>query len=138
MTMPAEVTSDAAWDRLNTTLRVMYRDVDDLYQRITEPEADEETPQPEETEPVSDLDAEYQTEADDRAAENSEALSVASDVISSLLLLREEEPERSEAEADDRAAEYADEERERLDAETDGRLDGDYDTDVYDDPGLED
>jgi len=101
MTMPAEVTSDAAWDRLNTTLRVMYRDVDDLYQRITEPEADEET-EPKETNPVSDPNAEY------------------------------------EAEADARAAEYADEERVRLDAETDGRLDGDYDTDVYDDPGLED
>lgn len=102
MTMPAEVTSDAAWDRLNTILRAMHRDVDDLYQRITEPEAAEETPQLEESEPVSDLDAEY------------------------------------EADADDRAAEYADEERERLDAETDGRLDGDYDTDVYDEPGLED
>jgi hypothetical protein len=102
MTMPAEVTSDAAWDRLTTILRAMYRDVDELYQRITEPEADEEEPQPEETEPVSDLDPEYGTEADDRAAE------------------------------------YADEERVRLDAETDGRLDGDYDTDVYDDPGLED
>jgi hypothetical protein len=102
MTMPAEVTSDAAWDRLTTVLRAMYRDADDLYQRITEPEADEEAPQPEENEPVSDLDAEYDTEANNRAAE------------------------------------YADEERERLDAETDGRLDGDYDTDVYDDPGLED
>ena len=102
MTMPAEVTSDAAWDRLNTVLRAMYRDVDDLYQRITEPEVDEETPQPEETEPVSDPDLEYGTEADNRAAE------------------------------------YADEERVRLDAETDGRLDGDYDTDVYDDPRLED
>lgn len=102
MTMPAEVTSDAAWDRLTTILRAMYRDVDQLYQRITEPEADEQTPQPEESEPVSDLDAEYDTETNDRAAE------------------------------------YADEERERLDAETDGRLDGDYDTDIYDDPGLED
>ena len=98
MTMPAEVTSDAAWDRLNTTLRAMYRDVDDLYQRITAPEPDEETPQPEETEPMSDLDAEHDTEAHDRAAE------------------------------------YADEERERLDAETDG----DYDNDVDDDLGLED
>ena len=102
MTMPAEVTSDAAWDRLTTVLRAMYHDVDELYQRITEPEADEQTRQPEETDPVSDLDAEYETETNDRAAE------------------------------------YADEERERLDAETDGRLDGDYDTDVYDDPGLED
>ncbi|MFI7598224.1 hypothetical protein [Actinoplanes sp. NPDC049681] len=101
MTMPAEVTSDAAWDRLNTVLRAMYRDVDDLYQRITDPEADERTPQPEETEPVSDLDAEY------------------------------------DAEDHYRAAEYADEERERLDGETDGRLDGDYDPDIYDDPGLE-
>ena len=100
MTMPAEVTSDTAWERFTTVLRAMYRDVDDLYQRITEPEADEETPQPEENEPVSDLDAEY--------------------------------------DADDRAAEYADEERVRLDAETDGRLDGDYDTDIYDEPGLED
>ena len=102
MTMPAAVTSDAAWDRLNTVLRVLYRDVDELHQRITEPEADEETPQSEEVEPVSDLNAEFETDADNRAAE------------------------------------YADEERERLDAETDGRLDGDYDTDVYDDPGLED
>ncbi|GLZ00832.1 hypothetical protein [Actinoplanes sp. NBRC 103695] len=102
MTMPAEVTSDNAWDRLTTVLRAMYRDVDELYERITDSEADEPSPQPEETEPVSDLDAEYDTEAHDRAAE------------------------------------YADEERERLDAETDGRLDGDYDTDVYDNPGLED
>ena len=101
MTMPAEVTSDAAWDRLNTTLRAIYGDVDDLYQRITEPEADEET-ESKETNPVSEPNAEY------------------------------------EAEVGDRAAEYADEERVRLDAETDGRLDGDYDTDVYDDPGLED
>lgn len=102
MTMPAEVTSDASWDRLTTMLRAMYRDVDQLYQRITEPEADEETPQPEENEPVSDLDAEYDTTANDRAAE------------------------------------YADEERVRLDAETGGRLDGDYDTDVDDEPDLED
>ncbi|WP_199514282.1 hypothetical protein [Nucisporomicrobium flavum] len=102
MTMPAEVTSDAAWDRLTTVLRAMYRDVDDLYQRISEPEADEETPQPEETAPVSDLDAQYEIDAADRAAE------------------------------------YADVERERLDAETDGRLDGDYDIDAYDEPGLED
>jgi hypothetical protein len=69
MTMPAEVTTDTAWDRFTTVLRAMYRDVDELYQRITEPEADEETPQPEEAEPVSDLDPEYGTEADDRAAE---------------------------------------------------------------------
>lgn len=133
MTVPAEVTSDAAWDRLTTVLRAMYRDVDDLYLRITEPEPDEQTPQTEETEPMTDLDAEYEAEADDRAAENLEALSVASDVISSLLLLREEEPVPSETEA----AEYADEQRERLDAETDGRLDGDYDIDVHDEPDLE-
>ncbi len=69
MTMPAEVTSDAAWDRLTTILRAMYRDVDQLYQRITEPEADEQTPQPEDNEPASDLDAEHDTEADNRAAE---------------------------------------------------------------------
>ena len=69
MTMPADVTSDIAWDRLNTISRAMYRDVDNLYQRITEPETDQETPQPEETEPVSDLDAAYDTDADDRAAE---------------------------------------------------------------------
>ncbi|WP_199515710.1 hypothetical protein [Nucisporomicrobium flavum] len=130
MTMPAEVTSDNAWDRLTTVLRAMHRDADELYQRITEPETDEQTPQPEETETVSDVDAEHQTEA--------EALSVASNLISSLLYLRGQEPARSEAEADDRAAEYADEERARLDAETDGRLDGDYDTDAYDEPGLED
>ncbi|MCM4083903.1 hypothetical protein [Paractinoplanes hotanensis] len=99
MTMPAEVTSDAAWDRLTTLLRAMYGDVDALYQRITEPEADEET-KPEETNPVSDPNAEY--------------------------------------EAEGRAAEYTDEQRQRLDAETDGRLDGDYDTDVDDEPNLGD
>ncbi|MFG1995205.1 hypothetical protein ACGFJ7_35050 [Actinoplanes sp. NPDC048988] len=69
MTMPAEVTSDAAWDRLNTVLRAMYGDIDGLYQRITDPETDEQTPQLEETGPVSDLDAEYDAEANDRAAE---------------------------------------------------------------------
>jgi hypothetical protein len=101
MTMPAEITSDASWDRLNTILRAMYHDVDELYQRITEPESDEEA-QPQETTPVSDPTADY------------------------------------DAETSHRAAEYADEELVRLDAETDGRLDGDYDPDVYDEPGLED
>ena len=99
MTMPADITSDAAWDRLPSVLRAMYRDVEELYLRITEPEDDEETPQTEKGEPV---DADHQIDADDRAAE------------------------------------YADEQRDRLDAETDGRLDGDYDTDADDEPGLED
>jgi hypothetical protein len=102
MTMPADVTSDAAWDRLNIILRVMYRDVDNLYRRVTEPEADGGIPHPEETGSVRDLNGEHQTEVDDRAAE------------------------------------YADEQRERFDAESDGRLDGDYDSDLYDEPGLGD
>lgn len=101
MTMPADITSDAAWDRLTTVLRAIYRDIDTLYQRITAPDAAEEPPQPEETDLVSDRDAAYGTGADDRAAE------------------------------------YDDEQRERLDAETDGHLDGDYDTDVDDAPDLD-
>ncbi|MEU7906423.1 hypothetical protein [Actinoplanes sp. NPDC049118] len=102
MTMPAEVTSATDWDRLVTTLRAQYGDIDDLYQRITDPEADEQQ-EPEEDDIMTDpyTDAERQ------------------------------------AEVDDRAAEYADEERVRLDAETDGRVDGDYDIDPYDEPGLD-
>jgi hypothetical protein len=107
MTMPAEVTTDAAWDRLITTLRAQYRYIDDLYQHITEPEPDaDENDEPEERQPVTDPDM-YPEDADDRAA-------------------------------DDRAAIEEDERRVRVDAETDGRLDGDYDIDAYDEPGLED
>lgn len=103
MTMPAEVTSDAAWDRLITTLRAQYADIDELYQRITDPdtEADEQNTA-RETELMTDRDAGYGPEADDRAAELDE------------------------------------QERVRLDAETDGQLDGDYDIAPYDEPGLED
>ena len=66
MTMPAEITTDASWDRLNAILRAMYRDADSLYQRITDPEADEEL-ELEETDAVSDPNAAY--EIDDRDAE---------------------------------------------------------------------
>jgi hypothetical protein len=73
MTMPAEVTSDAAWDRLVTALRAQYRQVDDLYQRITEPEADDQQT-PQEKEPMTDPSTYphrgYDPDADDpRAAE---------------------------------------------------------------------
>lgn len=104
MTMPAEVTTDAAWERLIATLRAQYDDIDGLYQRITEPEADED--EPEEKEPVTDP---------------------------NIYPYRGYDPD-----ANDRAAELEEEERVRLDAETDGRLDGDYDIDPDDEPGLED
>jgi len=136
MTMPAEVTSAADWDRLVATLRAQYGQIDELYQRITDPGDDADEPDTSEEEPMADPSTYpypgYDPAADEQDAEARAALSVASSVLSSLLLQREADGARSEGTADDRAAEYADEERERLDAETDGRLDGDYDLDVED------
>jgi hypothetical protein len=55
MTMPAEITSDASWDRLIVTLRTQYADIDELYQSITEPDLDVgETDTPEGKQPMPD------------------------------------------------------------------------------------
>ena len=105
MTMPAEVTSDAAWDRLVVTLRAQYRDIDDLVLRITEPREEDGEPDTTEEELVAELDT-YPFPDDDWGA-------------------------------DHRAAELEQERRVRLDAETDGELDGDCDREPYDEPGLE-
>jgi hypothetical protein len=99
MTMPAEITSDNSWDRLIVTLRTQYADIDELYQRITEPGDADEPDTFEGTEPMPD-------------------------------------PDTYPYRGYDPDAELDDEQRVRLDAETDGRLDGDYDLDPADEPDL--
>lgn len=107
MTMPADITTEASWDRLIYALRAQYDQVDDLYQRITAPEEDaDEQKKPERKEP-----------------EMEEPMP---------------DPRTYPHPGYDRDAELEREEQERRDAETDGRLDGDYDIDPYDAPGLED
>jgi hypothetical protein len=74
MTMPAEVSSAADWDRLVATLRAQYAQVDELYQRITDPGDDADEPDPtSEEEPMADPSTYpypgYDPDADDRSAE---------------------------------------------------------------------
>lgn len=100
MTMPADVTTAYDWDRLVLLLRALYRQVDQLYQRITDPELEDANRDAKE-DTVTDPDRDYDA---DTAA---------------------------------RDAELEQERLDRLDYETDGRLDGDYDRDEYDEPGLD-
>lgn len=103
MTMPADITSDTAWDRLLISLRAQYRDIDRLYHHVTDTKETTDKPRtPREAEPMAEH--RFYPFFDN----------------------------------DDRTAELEQEERTRLDAETDGRLDGDYDTDPINEPGLED
>lgn len=80
MTMPAEVTSAADWDRLVATLRAQYAQIDELYQRITDPGDDADEPDTSQEEPMADPSTYpypgYDPAADDRAAklENDERL----------------------------------------------------------------
>lgn len=68
MSQPAPVTTELDWDRLNGTLRLIGKDINNLYQRVTreeEPEIDSETTE----EPVPD--PEYQLDpADDPDAQH--------------------------------------------------------------------
>ncbi|BEL12849.1 hypothetical protein Q0Z83_110400 [Actinoplanes sichuanensis] len=68
MSQPAPVTTELDWDRLNGTLRLIGRDINNLYQRISgdeEPETDPETtedivPEPEyELDPADDTDTQH-------------------------------------------------------------------------------
>ncbi|MEV6848845.1 hypothetical protein [Actinoplanes sp. NPDC051411] len=74
MTMPAEITSDQAWDRLVVASRAQFHGINDLYHRIAEPDA--RTDQPiitEGMEPMTDPTLYpypgYDPGADQRAAE---------------------------------------------------------------------
>jgi hypothetical protein len=101
MTQPAEITSRADWELLRTNLREVYEQIDDLYQRITDPGDDDAEKRDEKEDPVPDQDLDP-------------------------------------ADGPDVQAEEEDERQRRLDHETDGVLDGDYDPEVYDEPGVED
>ena len=68
MSQPAPVTTELDWDRLNSTLRLIGKDINNLYQRITgdeDPEPDPETtedivPEPEyDLDPADDPDTQY-------------------------------------------------------------------------------
>jgi hypothetical protein len=59
MSQPAPVTTEVDWDRLNGTLRLIGKDINNLYQRIAgeeEPETDSETAEETVPDPEYDLD----------------------------------------------------------------------------------
>ncbi|MFF5291846.1 hypothetical protein [Paractinoplanes globisporus] len=64
MSQPAEITSSYYWDRLNAQLGVLVLDIDELFERVHDPERD--TSEPEEPVPDAEPDGGYDL---DREAE---------------------------------------------------------------------
>ncbi|RSM75196.1 hypothetical protein DMB66_00045 [Actinoplanes sp. ATCC 53533] len=76
MTQPAEITSRADWELLRINVHEVYEQIDDLYQRITDPGDDDDKKRDEKRdekeEPVPDQNIDPDTDPDVQAEEDVE------------------------------------------------------------------